>query len=939
MKTGTDMADQDLIAPTLKSLSFPTRVSLGQASTPVVFSAVAADDSSGIKYVSVFFDRFYSDTRSNGFSSAVTLSGGSGPVDNWSGSISQPFGAASAVGTYRITSVTVTDQVGNASEYSPAQLTTLGIGTEFVVSSAVGVDTTPPILRSLTLPDIDLSNGPVYVTQSVGASDTGSGVARVTVSLRGPTLESTGMLFSGTDDFADDGISSQRTTFATNTAPGRYDVSRVDVVDVAGNISVYYEDDLAKLGASTGFTVTNRSLPVTATITTPSSVREGDQPLALAMALTGGKEGTVNVSVVQDTFSGRTDDLVGPEYDTDYIRASDRSFRLPAVTVVDDLVPEADKLVSVYVTAINQVFGNGTNATTVQFTLVDNDRIGTDAVDLMTGDAGRNYFSGLGGNDSLDGLGGDDSLVGGAGDDRLAGGDGDDVLDGGDGNDLLTGGAGRDTVSGGAGDDVFIDGPGNDVYDGGAGTDRLVLTGNAADYTFRQEAGGDVFLSNNFNDNATVRSSVEQIQFQNGQYLGFQDLGAFIQKTDTTGNDRYVAPLSGAARFDGGAGSDTVVLNGNISDYTLSRALYDGGLERSAARVGDFVLTANNGSGVYTLSESIETIQFQNGQYLSLQHMPAYIAGDPWMALGASQDDRLYQTSPTGYQLFNGNYGNDTLYVAGSAADYAVRSFAAVVPLPSSTAAPGFYTGSFGGLALVAKDGRAELLVDASVETIEFRGGQQIAYTDVTRLLATAPAAPEEVLHFKVDGDESRSVRIDGTEEADRLLLDGNVADYTLSRPDGSTFSLALDASEIAGSAYRYETVDIATSIETVRFADGQYLSINDLSAFVKGSATTTTGTPLDDILVTPRGGNQYLNGGEGVDAAYLQGNVHDFNIRTVTGVADGHGGRITGFELVADNGSGNIFIDASTEVVHFQNSQYLSVGDLNAYIDPFLSV
>ena len=44
----------------------------------------------------------------------------------------------------------------------------------------------------------------------------------------------------------------------------------------------------------------------------------------------------------------------------------------------------------------------------------------------------------------------------------------------------------------------------------------------------------------------------------------------------------------------------------------------------------------------------------------------------------------------------------------------------------------------------------------------------------------------------------------------------------------------------------------------------------------------------------------------------------------------------IDGYELVADNGSGNIYIDQSVETVHFQNGQYLAFHDLPAYIDPF---
>lgn len=65
-------------------------------------------------------------------------------------------------------------------------------------------------------------------------------------------------------------------------------------------------------------------------------------------------------------------------------------------------------------------------------------------------------------------------LQGTAVNDWMTGGSGDDVLAGGTGNDIMAGNSGFDTLKGEAGDDVLYGGTGNDVLDGGAGKDILI---------------------------------------------------------------------------------------------------------------------------------------------------------------------------------------------------------------------------------------------------------------------------------------------------------------------------------------------------------------------------------------------------------------------------------------------------------------------------------
>jgi Ca2+-binding RTX toxin-like protein len=132
--------------------------------------------------------------------------------------------------------------------------------------------------------------------------------------------------------------------------------------------------------------------------------------------------------------------------------------------------------------------------------------------DVMTGNLGRNLFTGGGGNDTVTftnvlqdegGVAADLTIVGAqntlasgydtfvsirnltgsVNDDSLTGDTQANVLTGGDGNDTLRGGGANDTVTGGAGADQIDGGNGADLISGGTGLDRL--TGGL---------GADVFL-------------------------------------------------------------------------------------------------------------------------------------------------------------------------------------------------------------------------------------------------------------------------------------------------------------------------------------------------------------------------------------------------------------------------------------------------------------
>lgn len=76
--------------------------------------------------------------------------------------------------------------------------------------------------------------------------------------------------------------------------------------------------------------------------------------------------------------------------------------------------------------------------------------------DLLPGSESDDQIRGLDGDDSIHGLGGADEIRGDEGNDRLYGGAGRDTLYGGSGNDFLEGGAGNDRLFGDEGDDDFL---------------------------------------------------------------------------------------------------------------------------------------------------------------------------------------------------------------------------------------------------------------------------------------------------------------------------------------------------------------------------------------------------------------------------------------------------------------------------------------------------
>jgi hypothetical protein len=152
----------------------------------------------------------------------------------------------------------------------------MGINTSFAVTGSKA-DVTPPKLLDLTLPaTIDLSAGSRTVNFGVKATDgDGSGVTEVVVWTDKKATTSLGtydlfLIGSFGDTFRDStpGSASSSFTFDPATAPGTYNITRVDLTDLAGNKASYTPAQLAAMGINTSFAVTDGTTPI---LTKPSA--------------------------------------------------------------------------------------------------------------------------------------------------------------------------------------------------------------------------------------------------------------------------------------------------------------------------------------------------------------------------------------------------------------------------------------------------------------------------------------------------------------------------------------------------------------------------------------------------------------------------------------------------------------------------------------------
>ena len=150
-----------------------------------------------------------------------------------------------------------------------------------------------------------------------------------------------------------------------------------------------------------------------------------------------------------------------------------------------------------------------------------------------------------------------DSLTGGTGNDTLIGGDGNDSLTGVDGKDKLDGGAGSDTLVGGKGDDYYIvDNVADVVLEiDGEGTDRVCYV-SAGSYQLSADASieeMDAALS----DGDAV-TNINVINLTGNRFAQLLGGNAANNSLSGLGGDDQLMGLQGKDTLDGGSGNDSL---------------------------------------------------------------------------------------------------------------------------------------------------------------------------------------------------------------------------------------------------------------------------------------------------------------------------------------------------------------------------------------------
>ncbi|MEL6476443.1 MAG: hypothetical protein AAFR17_03875 [Pseudomonadota bacterium] len=258
---------------------------------------------------------------------------------------------------------------------------------------------------------------------------------------------------------------------------------------------------------------------------------------------------------------------------------------------------------------------------------------GTEAADVLRGNATDEAFDGKGGNDQIFG--------------RL----GDDFLSGGAGNDTLDGSGGNDSLLGGSGNDLLIGGNGADFLDGGAGRD----TASYADTNRRVQAD----LENRFTGGNDARGDI---------LTDIEDLIGSLSNDSLRGDseDNTLTGLNGSDRLFGRGGDDSLI-GGTLNDVLYGNAGAD---EMSGGAGNDrYIYFAASDSRVGGRDRDVITdFDVQGNDRIELFRLDADITRGGNQAFdfigsagfsGTAGEIRFFQSANNGFTLIQADHDGD----------------------------------------------------------------------------------------------------------------------------------------------------------------------------------------------------------------------------------------------------------------------------------------
>jgi len=506
------------------------------------------------------------------------------------------------------------------------------------------------------------------------------------------------------------------------------------------------------------------------------------------------------------------------------------------------------------------------------------------------------------------------------------------VIKGGAGNDLLFGGGGgdtfdlthggNDTANGGAGNDVFLMGAtftAADVIDGGTGNDTLELRGNYGGANKVVLAAGTISdiekvrLDNGFNyslvlDNGNVpfgQSLTLDASALTGNKTLTLDASAVadgaLKIVGGAGNDAitFGSNLSTADRIDGGAGSNTLFLNGDV-DITFAAATITNIATIMLAAGHDYSFVENNGNVAAGMTLAIDGSQLAAAN--SLNFDGSHETNGTFSITGGAGDDVL--TGGRGADIFDLSKGGaDTVY--GQQGND-IFNFGARLGAGDQV------TGGAGNDTIVLNGNYASLILDGTtilnVETMTFAAGHSY---NITTAAANFGA--------------NQTVTIDAS-----ALGSANALSFDASQDTGTTFTIIGGAgNDILRGGQHSTTFDLSHGGDDIAFSGGASDVVNFGAAF----------TANDQIIVQSAGDSVstiVLNGDYSAGVTFntntfvsqgLGGSQNDFDIQLTAG----HSYNLsTGTDLI----NGDYIIDGST----LQAGNTLTFNASNPYIFAFVT-
>jgi Ca2+-binding RTX toxin-like protein len=527
--------------------------------------------------------------------------------------------------------------------------------------------------------------------------------------------------------------------------------------------------------------------------------------------------------------------------------------------------------------------GTATGTATGTDTLLNIEGVrGSDFNDVLTGsnEVGiYEFFEGRAGNDTINGGGGTDQVAYQAstaavtvnlttgtatgtatGTDTLSniedvrGSTFNDSITGSTAANKLEGNAGNDTLLGLGGNDTLIGGGGNDTLDGGADTDTVVLAGNRDAWTVSRPNATDIVLMMAGGVVVTTRNA-EHFQFddttQTTAELLENSIGTLNDNWVGTTGDDVVDGLAGNDTLDGGEGNDTLIggsgndsLIGGLGDDTFVVNVAGDMVVENSGEGTDLVNVGFTAAGTYTLAANVE-----NGTVTGTVAGINITGNELGNTLtGNAQANTL--TGGAGNDWLDGNAGADRL-VGGAGDDVFIVNVATDVVVENAGEGDdgvGVYFTAAGTYTLAANVEYAS--VGSATAGVNLTGNvldNSLIGNALNNILLGN--AGNDIL----DGDGGNDT-LDGGADDDIVVLAGNRADWTVSRPNATDIVLTTAGSVVTtrnAEHYQFDDV-IQTTAELLENSIGAF---ND----------SWVGTAGDD-MVDGLAGNDTLDGGDGND-------------------------------------------------------------------------